>query len=254
MPNQMQTPPTAPDSTIKIAVMGTKGRMAKALIQAIKKDPATELIGKGEPASVELFKRADAVLDFTTPEASLQHAVFAAEAETCILIGTTGFTKEQMELIVKTGELTQIIQTGNTSVGANVMVEMVRTASRMMRQEFEIHVIDIHHKEKKDSPSGTAEMLSDTITANRRGEVKTTSIREGIVIGEHGVVFKNENESLTLGHKAMSRCIFAEGAIHAVKWLFQQPTGFYSMSDMLRDQNPAPAPHPARVQIKGKPQ
>jgi 4-hydroxy-tetrahydrodipicolinate reductase len=194
------------------------------------------------------------VIDFSLPSVSLELIKNAAETKTPILIGTTGFSKEQLLIIKKASKSVPILLAPNTSIGVNVTFALLEQAARLLNDEANIEIIEAHHKHKLDAPSGTAlkmaEVICDATDSNleeravysrndssqerTENEIGFSVIRAGEIIGEHKVMFALNNEIISIEHKAQSRTCFAEGAIKAAVWLAKQKNGFYSMQDFLK--------------------
>ena len=265
-------------SKIKVVVTGASGRMGKEIIKKVLSDKKLKLIGAIEnnnhptigkdigliikkkkvglritDSILESFAMADAVIDFTTPKATVKHAKYAAQARLAHVIGTTGFNKNQLLKIKYAAQHATIIKSGNMSLGVNLIEALTKIASSKLDEAFFINVNETHHKHKVDAPSGTALMLGNAaalgkkknfdklkkITSiNKRGEetknkIVFSSFRKGEVIGDHEITFRSQNETIKISHKAMNRGIFVDGAIQAVKWGCNQEPGLYSMSDVL---------------------
>ncbi len=250
--------------TISIAVMGASGRMGQELIKGVLADKFFTLIGATERAghdwigrdvgaclggdelgvkvqddALELFAKADAVLDFTTPESSVKHAesiVFhaelAAQAKCVLVIGTTGFNAEQLKRLKMAGNHTRIIRAGNMSIGLNLLANAAKYITPILGSDFDTDIVETHHRGKVDAPSGTALMLRDAVG---RADVSMHSLRSGDVVGEHEVIFSGKGERIILRHIATDRAIFVRGALYAARWGMKQDAGEYSMHDVLAD-------------------
>jgi 4-hydroxy-tetrahydrodipicolinate reductase len=225
-----------------------------ALGQDVAAQAGLEAIGVavGDEAAA-LFAAADVVLDFTAPEASVAHAALAAEAGCPIVIGTTGIEAEANAEIAQAAAKVGIVQAANMSVGVNLLLQLTRQVASILDPDFDIEVVEMHHRHKVDAPSGTALALGraaaegrgvehdavadrgrDGITGARtRGAIGYAVLRGGNVAGEHSVVFAADNERIELTHKAGDRAIFARGGVRAALWLREQPAGLYSMADVL---------------------
>ena len=265
-------------SKIKVVVTGASGRMGKEIIKKVLSDKKLKLIGAIEnnnhptigkdvgliikkkkvglritDSILESFAMADAVIDFTTPKATVEHAKYAAQARLAHVIGTTGFNKNQLLKIKYAAQHATIIKSGNMSLGVNLVEALTKIASSKLDEAFFINVNETHHKHKVDAPSGTALMLGNAAALgkkknfdklkkvtpiNKRGKetknkIVFSSFRKGEVIGDHEITFMSQNETIKISHKAMNRGIFVDGAIQAVKWGHNQEPGLYSMSDVL---------------------
>ncbi len=265
-------------TTCRIGVVGCAGRMGRMLVQEIAatdgvtlaggtEAPGSAALGRDvnglaglEPANLEigddpayLFTAADAVVDFTAPAATVRHAALAAQAPCALVIGTTGLDAEAMDKIAKAASHAPILVAANTSVGVTLLASLVRRAAQTLGDDYDIEIVEMHHRHKVDAPSGTALALGRAAAEGRgvgfegaarlsregqtgarpAGEIGFATVRGGDVVGEHQVVFAGAGERLVLGHIAGSRQLFARGAIRAALWLHSRPPGLYSMTDVL---------------------
>lgn len=265
-------------SKIKIAVTGAAGRMGRELIRAIHGmdgcvlggaieqegslalgQDAGLLAGLGKLGVVitddalELFAKVDAVLDFTVPAASVEFAGLAANARIVHVMGTTGLKPEDDAKIMAASRHAAIIRSGNMSLGVNLLAALTRKVAEALDADFDIEVLEMHHRHKIDAPSGTALMLGkaaaegrgvnlDDVSvrvrdghtgARRRGDIGFATLRGGSVVGDHTVVFVADGEIIELKHHAADRGIFARGAVKAALWGHGKPPGLYSMADVL---------------------
>ena len=199
------------------------------------------------------FDKSDVVIDFTIPDATVANAQKASEAGIAHIIGTTGFSAAQDEAIAAAAQKTAIVKSGNMSLGVNVLCALVERASSILDENFDIEISDVHHRAKVDAPSGTALMLGDAAArgrgvdlndkitgadtgragVRRSGDIGFAVSRAGGVIGEHSVAFASMDEIVTLSHSAISRNLFARGAVRAAQWAIGKPPGLYSMRDVL---------------------
>ena len=200
-----------------------------------------------------LFAEADAVIDFTSPEAAERHAALAAQGETAYILGTTGLNAEQQAAVAAAATHTPIVHAPNMSVGVNLLFILVEQVARTLGDEFDIDILEMHHRRKVDAPSGTAlglgraaaagrgvpleevwQKVRDGITGARpRGEIGFATLRGGDVIGDHTVFFAGDGERIELTHKASGRQIYAKGAVRAALWSADKQPGLYSMRDVL---------------------
>ena len=243
---------------IKVAVMGASGRMGQELIKGVRDDKFFTLVGATERAghdwigrdvgvclgdkeldvkvqddALELFAKADAVLDFTSPESSVFHAELAAQAKCVLVIGTTGFNEKQLEKIKMAGNHTRIIRAGNMSIGLNLLANAAKFIAPILGSDFSTDIVETHHIHKVDAPSGTALMLKEAVD---RKDIKTGmhSLRAGDVVGEHDVIFSGKGERIILRHIATDRAIFVRGALYAIQQAMEKPAvGEYDMQDVL---------------------
>jgi 4-hydroxy-tetrahydrodipicolinate reductase len=265
-------------SKLKIAVMGAAGRMGRELIRAVHGNEACTLVGAAEregslalgrdagqlaglgqlgvavtDAAPELFAKADAVLDFTVPAASVDFAALAANARIVHVLGTTGLGPEEDARIAAAARHATIVRSGNMSLGVNLLAALTRKVAAALDADFDIEILEMHHRHKVDAPSGTALMLGraaaegravklDEVAvrvrdghtgARRRGDIGFATLRGGSVVGEHSVLFAAEGETIELSHRATDRGIVARGAVKAALWGHGKPPGLYSMLDVL---------------------
>lgn len=265
-------------SNLKIIVVGAAGRMGRTLVRQISETPGVVLAGATEPAGSEflgqdagplagiaplgvklgddplaLIAGAQAVLDFTTPAAAVEHAALCAQARIVHVIGATGFTQEQETAIAAASRHAVIVKAGNMSLGVNLLAQLTRIAARILDTAFDIEILEMHHRHKVDAPSGTALMLGqaaaeargvkleeaamrvrDGVTGARKtGDIGFAVLRGGAVVGEHSVMFCADDEIIELRHRAFDRSIFARGALAAARWGQGKRPGLYSMADVL---------------------
>lgn len=257
---------------IKIAIVGCMGRMGQTLVNAIVSHPKCDFAGGTETEGSHwigqkigetgklvledaktLFEHADVVIDFTVPVATCLHADIAVETATPLIIGTTGINEQGHAHLDICARSTVIVQSGNTSLGITVLSALTKQVSERLGTNWDIEILEMHHRHKVDAPSGTALMLGeaaadgrdvklddvacksrDGITgAREEGEIGFATLRGGSVIGEHSVIFASENERITLTHHAENRDLFADGAIAAALWAVGKPNGRYSMQDVI---------------------
>ena len=248
---------------IRIVICGALGRMGRTVAAEIEEAGDLELAGAVEAPGVggsllgvevteslgDAIGGCDVVVDFTNPEAALEHIETCAGSGVPVVVGTTGLSGEQIEKARAAASRTPLLITPNMSVGVNLMFETVERLARAL-DDFDAEIVEIHHNRKKDSPSGTASRLADAIerakpglnrTHGRQGivgarkpdELGIHSLRGGDVVGEHTVIFAGEGERLEITHRAHSRRTFARGAIRAVRFIVGKPAGLYSMADVL---------------------
>ena len=200
---------------------------------------------------LELFDKSDVVIDFSNVKLSVELAKIASQKNKSLVIGTTGFNDEENELIKQAALTAPILKAANMSLGVNLLLSLVEKASKVLYNDFDIEILEMHHKHKIDAPSGTAlalgeaaakganKSLKNVITPVSReglreqGKIGFAVLRGGSVVGEHSVIFAGLNERIELSHKSESRIIFVNGAIKAAKWLYQKPAGLYNMQDVL---------------------
>ena len=263
---------------LKVVVTGASGRMGQTLVNLITKSDKMELVGALERPNhewvgqdiglamggsklgvvlsedpIEVIANAEAVIDFTTPSATIEFSKLAAQARAIHIIGTTGLSEKDLEKIKAASFHSVVVRAGNMSLGVNLLVALTRKVAAALDEEFDVEIIEQHHKHKVDSPSGTALMLGeaaadgrgvsltetavrgrDGITgARKKGSIGFASIRGGDIVGKHDVLFASNGEQLILSHNATDRNIFARGALKAVIWGRDKQPGQYDMMDVL---------------------
>ncbi len=261
-----------------VVITGVSGRMGQMLVTALNDSAVLRLIGAVERSGhdwvgrdlgeamggaangvvvtddpLEAFAEAQAVIDFTTPEATVAHAAIAAQARTVHVIGTTGLSDDDLAKIKAAARHATIVRAGNMSLGVNLLVQLTRQVAAALDEDFDIEVVEAHHRHKVDAPSGTALMLGeaaaegrgvslravedrgrDGITgARKRGHIGFSAIRGGDIVGEHDVIFAADGERVVLRHLATDRNIFARGALKAALWGQGRGPGEYDMLDVL---------------------
>ncbi|MEI2385682.1 4-hydroxy-tetrahydrodipicolinate reductase [Breoghania sp. JC706] len=265
-------------SDMRLVVVGASGRMGRQLVKAITEMSGVTLCAAIERAGAEClgqdagvlagvgelgvpltddplaaFVKAEGVLDFTRPEATVGFAELSAQARIVHVIGTTGFEAEHQAKIEAAARHARIVKSGNMSLGVNLLAGLVRSAAKALDEDFDIEIVEMHHRHKVDAPSGTALLLGeaaadgreisleersvrgrDGITGERPvGDIGFASLRGGSVVGDHTVILAGEGERIELTHRAQDRAIFARGAIKAALWARRQKPGLYSMADVL---------------------
>ena len=263
---------------MRLVVAGAAGRMGRVLVQIIHETPGAVLIGAieregsiaiGQDAgllagcgqmgveitgdALRAIVGADGVLDFTSPDSTIALATLAAQARIVHVIGTTGLQPEHYARLEAAARHAVIVQSGNMSLGVNLLAALVEKAARTLGPEFDIEIVEMHHRHKVDAPSGTALLLGEAAAKGRaidlpsnsvrsrdghmgerkEGAIGFASLRGGSVVGDHRVVFAGPGERLELGHAAEDRSIFARGAVKAALWGRGRKSGFYSMFDVL---------------------
>jgi len=262
----------------RVGVVGCSGRMGRMILRTLASIPECTMAGGSEaPGSVAvgedigvlaglgtlgipvgddaaaLFARCDAIIDFTTPAASAAHAEIAAHARVAHIIGTTGLDEAQMATIGRAAARTPIVHAPNMSLGVNVLLSLGTQAAAALEADYDIEIVEMHHRHKVDAPSGTAlalgraaatgrtvdleavaQKVRDGITGPRRcGDIGFATLRGGDVAGDHTVIFAGDGERIELTHKASGREVFARGAIKAALWAHGKPPGLYAMKDVL---------------------
>lgn len=254
---------------MKVGIVGCKGRVGQLLVRELLSGQHDGLeicggtIAPEETAPnvnfpifkdpVQLFKAADAVIDFTIPTATRQHIKLAEEHHTALIVGTTGLTAEDEALMHKAAKEVAILLSANMSIGVNLLCALVEQAAKSLDDGFDIEIVETHHKHKIDAPSGTAYALGKSAASGRnvslkekgiferygetgarkQGDIGFGTLRGGDVVGDHTVYFYGEGERIELTHRATNRSLFAKGALKATKWIERQEPGFYTMKDVL---------------------
>jgi len=252
---------------INLAISGCLGRMGQQLIKSIKINKNFKLVtltenrpinkkisGINLQLNTELaFKKTDVIVDFTVPKCTLEILKIATKLEKSVVIGTTGFTQKDEALIKKFSKKIPILKAGNMSLGVNLLMYLTEIASKSLNEEYLSKVFEVHHKHKKDYPSGTALMLGKGIAEGKNKnlynligkkflnkksfpygkKINFNSIRKGEIIGEHEVRFSSGKEIIKLNHEAFDRTLYSDGALTAAKWLINKKPGLYSMRDLL---------------------
>ena len=252
---------------INIAITGCMGRMGQQLIKSSNKDKSIKLVAltenrlinkkisgiKPELNTEKALSKANVIIDFTIPKCTFEVLEIALKNKKKVVIGTTGFTKKEENLIKKYSKKISILKAGNMSLGINLLMYLTEITSSSLGNNYLSKVFEVHHKHKKDHPSGTALMLGKGIAIGRNKDfykmmgkkylnknnfpygkkINFNSIRKGEIIGEHEVAFSSGKEIIRLNHEAFDRALYSEGAITAAKWLINKKPGLYSMRDLL---------------------
>lgn len=228
------------------------GRAVSAALDARDDVVVAARFDRGETPDLS---RCDVVIDFSTPEASVELAeACAAAGGPALVIGSTGFSPEQLQAIERASAAVAIVRSGNFSLGINILIGLVeRAAQRLDARDWDVEVLEAHHRRKVDAPSGTALMLGEAAargrgavledvraaaregvgTARKTGEIGFAALRAGGIIGEHSVLFASDDETITLSHSAVDRSLFARGAVAAASWVRARAPGLYDMQDVL---------------------
>jgi len=262
----------------RIVITGASGRMGANLLRAVSEGEATELVGAidrpgaetvgrdaGELAGTgplgvtvsddlaDVLDRAEVVIDFTLPEATTRYAHQCAESDVALVVGTTGFDAEQWKALEGAAEQVPLVVAPNMSIGVNLTFKVLDTVARALGDDYDVEVIEAHHRNKVDAPSGTALRMGEVVAGalgrsldanavyGREGRtgvrdrqtIGFETIRAGDIVGEHTVMFAGAGERVEIGHKASSRMTFASGAVRAARWVTDQGPGWYDMQDVL---------------------
>ncbi|WP_445502371.1 4-hydroxy-tetrahydrodipicolinate reductase [Microvirga sp. G4-2] len=263
---------------MRLVVVGAAGRMGRMLIKTVAETEGCRLVGAIEregshalgqdagalaglsPLGVSVtadplpvFAKADGVLDFTSPAASVSFAGLAAQARIVHVIGTTGLQDDDFTKLEAAARHARIIQSGNMSMGVNLLAGLVRKVAATLGEDFDVEILEMHHRMKVDAPSGTALLLGEAAAEGRKVSLKERSVRSrdghtgarnagdigfatlrgGSVVGDHTVIFAGTGERLELSHRAEDRSIFARGAVKAALWGFDKKPGLYTIADVL---------------------
>ncbi|MDA7751879.1 4-hydroxy-tetrahydrodipicolinate reductase [Candidatus Pelagibacter sp.] len=252
---------------INLAISGCLGRMGQQLIKSVKANKDFNLVTLTENKILnkkiagiklnlntnEAFKNTDVIIDFTIPNCTLDILKIASKLKKRLVIGTTGFSQKEELLIKKFSKKIPILKAGNMSLGVNLLMYLTEVASKSLNDEYLSKVFEVHHKHKKDYPSGTALMLGKGIANGRKKDfynlmgkkflnkktfpygkkINFNSIRKGEIIGEHEVTFSSGKEIIKLNHEAFDRALYSDGALTAARWLINKKPGLYSMRDLL---------------------
>jgi 4-hydroxy-tetrahydrodipicolinate reductase len=221
---------------IKICVSGSKGRMGSSIVRLAKDDTDLEVSGQfdaGEDAEAPIAS-SDCLIDFTSPEATIANLAICEKNKKPVVIGTTGLSDEQKARIREVSRSIPVVFSPNMSIGVNVLFKIVEDAAKLLGPEYAINILEAHHVNKKDAPSGTAKELARLIEAKKSGmQVPIESVREDEIVGEHTITFESPVDTLEITHSAKTRDIFAEGALEAARFAVKAKPGLYSMKDVL---------------------
>ena len=221
----------------RVLLVGARGRMGRAIVAAGAKEPGltiTAEVGRGDPIASRIDD-CDVAIDFSTADATEAVCRACTQHRKALVLGTTGHTAMQKKSITAAAQTIPIVFAANFSVGVNALFALTRRTAELLGGEFDVSVIEMHHRTKKDAPSGTAKRLVEILTNAGQADrsVATQSIRAGDIVGEHAVIFAGPGERLELTHRAASRETFAVGALRAARWVIDQPTGLYGMENVL---------------------
>jgi len=220
----------------KICVSGSKGRMGTRIITLAKDDPKLEISGEFDidTNASPLIEKCDCLIEFTTPQATIEHLSLAEKYKKAIVIGTTGLSDAEKKKIDEVSRKIPVVFSSNMSVGVNVLFKLVENSTRALGSTYKASIKEAHHVHKKDAPSGTAKTLAKVIKdVNGNAEVPIKSVREGEIIGDHTVIFESPLDRIELTHSAKTRDIFAKGALEAAKFLVGKPAKLYNMQEVL---------------------
>ena len=252
---------------INLAITGCVGRMGQQIIKSARSDKNFKIVALTENRIInkkiggikpslnteQAFKKANLIIDFTVPKCTFEVLKIAAKLKKRVVIGTTGFSKKEENIIKKYSRKIPILKAGNMSLGINLLMYLTEITSKSLGDNFLSKVFEVHHKHKKDHPSGTALMLGKGIAVGKKKDfyklmgkkyfnkktfpygrkINFNSIRKGEIVGNHKVFFSTGKETITLDHEAFDRALYSEGAFTAARWLMSKKPGLYSMRDVL---------------------
>ena len=252
---------------INLAITGCMGRMGQQLIRSSRTNKNFKIVSLTENRkinrkingikpilnTIDAFKKANVIIDFTIPKCTFEILRIATKQKKRVVIGTTGFTKKEEKMIKQYSKKIPILKAGNMSIGVNLLMYLTEIASKSLGKNFLSKVYEVHHKHKKDYPSGTALMLGKGIAKGKNKDfykmigkkylnkknfpyskkINFNSIRKGEIIGEHKVIFSSGKEIVTLNHESFDRALYSEGALVAAKWIMNKKPGLYSMRNLL---------------------
>jgi 4-hydroxy-tetrahydrodipicolinate reductase len=266
------------NGAIKVGIAGCAGRMGQMLLKMLSQAPGVLVVGgterRGSPAlgmdlgalagtepfgitvgddPAALFDSADVVIDFTNPAATALHSSYAAKSGSAHVIGTTGLDADQQAAVARAAQKAPIVMASNMSLGVNLLEQVIEQMARILDTDWDIEIVEMHHRHKVDAPSGTALTLGEAAARGRgttlrraakrgrdgqvgpraKGEIGFAALRGGDVVGDHTVIFAADGERVEITHKASSREIFARGAVKAVLWAAGKAPGLYTMKDVL---------------------
>lgn len=235
---------------IKLGIAGACGRMGRRIFELAQQDKdlditlalekkGTPLIGKDMgrikvSSSPDGLFLTDVLIDFTLAEAAEEHLDYVAKYRKALVLGTTGLSDAQLKKVEEVSGVVPVVFSPNMSIGVNALFLILPELARKLGPEYNIEIVEAHHKAKKDAPSGTAKKLKEVLVNATGKEIPTHAIRLGDIVGDHTVIFCGNSERIEIKHQAHSRDLFAVGALKAAKWIFNKPAGLYSMQDVLK--------------------
>ncbi len=236
---------------IKVIVIGACGRMGGEVVRLISEQSDMQVVAGVEAAGHpmlgtpigsgfvtaqlrDVIDRADVIVDFSVTDAVLENIRICQELGKPFITGVTGFSETQRQRLQKAGSIIPVVVAPNFSLGVAVLTRLAKETARLLGKNYNIHIIETHHRRKRDAPSGTARLLCEVLQKEVQDKpIEISSIRTGDVVGEHTVIFGGPGERIELCHKAESRTAFAAGVVTAIRWIVKQKPGFYSMADIL---------------------
>lgn len=235
---------------IKLGIAGVCGKMGRRIFELASQNKDFEvtlaLERKGIPqigrelgklkisSSPDGLFLVDVFVDFTTPEGTETNLDYVARYKKAAVIGTTGLSDTQLKKIQEVSQVVPVVFSPNMSVGVNVLFTLLPEIAKRLGSEYNIEIVEAHHKAKKDAPSGTAKKMGEILANQLKREIPIHAIRLGDIVGDHTIIFCGNSERIEIKHQAHSRDLFALGALKAAKWVFNKPAGLYSMQDVLK--------------------
>ena len=235
---------------IKLGIAGVCGRMGRRIFELANQDKEFELTlaleKKGTPAigsqmgklkissSADWIFLVDVLIDFTLAEATEVNLDYIARYKKALVLGTTGLNDSQIKKLEEVSKVVPVVFSPNMSVGVNTLFAVLPDLAKRLGQDYNIEIVEAHHKTKKDAPSGTAKKFGQLLAETTQKEIPIHAVRLGDIVGDHTVIFCGNSERIEIKHQAHSRDPFALGALKAAKWVIGKPAGFYSMQDVLR--------------------
>lgn len=247
---------------IKVLICGICGKMGGNILESTKNDAEIKIVGgvdltAGETNGIKVYRHFDdvpetpnVIIDFSSPKVIQNELAYAEKTGCALVLATTGYSANDLQKIEAASQKIAIFRTANFSLGVNLLVKLVKQAAAVLGENFDIEIVEKHHGQKVDAPSGTALMLADAANSafeskklylygregacgKRGNEIGIHAVRGGTIVGEHDVMFCGEDEIITLSHSARSKKVFAAGAVKAAKWIANKPAGKYDMNDVL---------------------
>ncbi|MCE3230215.1 MAG: 4-hydroxy-tetrahydrodipicolinate reductase [Alphaproteobacteria bacterium] len=237
---------------VSVGVLGSTGRMGQTILDALKSHPRCTLSMSGTRENLDpLFKASDVVVDFTTPDALPTHVAFGLKYGKPLVVGTTGLSSPHSLVISAASSQIPLVVSSNMSVGMTLLTHLVEKAAHFLDESYDIEIAELHHRHKKDAPSGTSLLLGERAAKGRgkrldelrddtdrqgeraKGAIGFSVQRGGMVIGDHSIRFIGDEEMLDFSHRGLSRAVYAKGALRAAEWVTRQQPGLYSMADVL---------------------
>ncbi|MDD5691887.1 MAG: 4-hydroxy-tetrahydrodipicolinate reductase [Candidatus Omnitrophica bacterium] len=235
---------------VKLGIAGACGKMGRRIYELASHDKDLEvgllLEKKGTPfIGKEMGKLkvssnpdglflVDVLVDFTLPEATEEHLDYAAKYKKALVLGTTGLSDAQKNKVEEVSRVVPVVFSPNMSIGVNVLFDILPEIAKRLGPDYSVEIVEAHHKNKKDAPSGTAKKMAEVISAATKKVVPMHSVRLGDIFGDHTIVFCGNSERIEIRHQAHTRDLFCVGALKAAKWIFGKPAGLYSMQDVLK--------------------